>query len=157
MFLQVEILILPEREKIPFEIPYNKEIGWIPVIKGYDEPYKVVPKKVFDEILNIAKETATIIMNHSIRISDGRMFEVTFEWHEQSYYSGIIIEKGKRFTERKKETGKLIENEIFPDKKVDRLKLLLKYLIAQKSFCDYILSEFQHKWKPLIDNEFLVN
>ena len=138
-----------------FEI-LRKDIGWIPVLPGHDEPYKIVPKKVFDEILNSSAEPDTIVMNYPIKIAGGRLFLVTFEKQDEHYYSGIIIEKQKKSTQGK-ETARSQGNESLPTTRTEALKLLMNYLLKYEVFRDYILREFMFKWKLLLDRGLIVS
>jgi hypothetical protein len=140
-----------------FELTLIGKKTWIPSIpyplKDFDI-YGIIPQEVIDFIVKYKTQIGMPILLPGTTVPglEERKFDLSFEKINNKRFTGIIYEQGgaKKIVK--------IEN---PGSKVDarekyrKIKELNRYLIKSDDYFLHVRSEFQCRWKQLIDSEVL--
>lgn len=140
-----------------FELTLIGKKTWIPSM-----PYQpndcdiseIIPREIIDFIVKYGAQTGMPILLPGLRLPglEERKFDLSFEKINNRRFTGIIYEHGgdKKIVKIKNHEGK-VDSEV----KYKKIKELNSYLIKSDDYFIHVNSEFECRWKPLIDSEVL--
>jgi hypothetical protein len=140
-----------------FELTLIGKKTWIPSIpyplKDFDI-YGIIPQEVIDFIVKYKTQIGMPILLPGTTFPglEERKFDLSFEKINNKLFTGIIYEHGgaKKIVKIETPGGKVDSRE-----KYRKIKELNRYLIKSDDYFLHVTSEFQCRWKQLIDSEVL--
>lgn len=140
-----------------FELTLIGKKTWIPSIpypsSDYDI-YGLIPQEVIDFIVKYKAQIGMLILLPGITVPglEERKFDLSFEKINHKRFTGIIHEHGgaKKIIKIENPGGKVDDQE-----KYRKIKELNRYLLRSDDYFLHVTSEFQCRWKQLIDSEVL--
>ncbi|NIM18063.1 MAG: hypothetical protein GTO45_39310 [Candidatus Aminicenantes bacterium] len=137
-----------------FELTRLGEKLWMPSIPGFTDVedcdlvslFQIFPQEIIDYIVNYRTKKGIAVMLPGLTLPEleGRKFDLSFEKHHASYYTGIIYEHGGVKT-----TAKSNYPEI--DLNPGDLKVLITYFKDHPHYFYHVFNSFLKSWKSTLD------
>jgi hypothetical protein len=140
-----------------FELTKIGKKTWIPSIPYQPEDrdiFAVIPGEIIDFTVKYEVEEGTPVLLPGLTFPGlkQRTFDLSFEKHNPGYITVIIHEHGgiKKIIKIKNHTAA-----VPPEEKYKKIKQLNRYLIRNDDYFLHVTSEFDCRWKRLIDLKLL--
>lgn len=143
-----------------FELTLIGKKTWIPSIP--DQPndcdiYDIIPREIIDFIVEYGVQTGMPILLPGITFPGlkKRKFDLSFEKINNKRFIGIINEyehehepgEAKKIVKIEKHEGK-----VDPSEKYKKIKEINRWLLKNDEYFNHVTSEFECRWKPLIES-----